>query len=124
MTKRLVLTSLLLGTVLFAGCGSSSNKKDTSKKKPLSDQGQEIIDKAKEENPDIFLYQETLENGGVKYCTVIGKSVLIDEGTVCIHKVIGAPVSCINNSIGLLVGTTVGTPVKEINISGYKYICQ
>ncbi|RUM71671.1 MAG: hypothetical protein DSZ09_02615, partial [Sulfurovum sp.] len=119
MTKRLVLTSLLLGTVLFIGCGSSSNKKDTSKKKPLSEQGQEIIDKAKEGNPYVFQHQEDIKNGGVRYCTVIGKTVLIDEGTKCTHKATSAPVSCTNNYV-----TFTGITAKEINIFGYKYICQ
>ena len=147
MTKKLILTSCILGSMLFTACGGSGSQKssttetaetqgntlgdqledgagggskdDTSSEPKLSEQGQKIVDKAKKENPDAFANQDALKNGGYPECQTNGDIVLVDEGTTCKNSDTAVTASCKDGMVNVM-----GISGKEVNILRRKFICQ
>ena len=118
MKKLIVTLSLLSITLLMTGCGGGS--KDVASSEPkLSEQSQEIIDKAKKEDPDVFANQDAVKNGGYPECQTNGDIVLVDEGTTCKNSTTGATVSCKDGIVNVM-----GISGKEVNILRHKFICQ
>ena len=127
MTKKLVLISLVLGTILFTGCGSSdSSSSDNTFTGTITKNGvkhtcnTEVAYNACKDGDCSSCTNDAPTAAPVQNtaCTVSGNTVLVNEGTTCTNG--NDTLSCQDNKVTLNNSITGGT----ININGKTYTCQ
>ncbi|CAA6800135.1 MAG: Unknown protein [uncultured Sulfurovum sp.] len=113
MRNKLLVASLFSAIVLIGCGGSGSSKGETAEQVETQNNtapSGSTADKLEAGGPNVNAPSD---------CETSDTTVLIDEGTVCIHKDTAARVSCTDNKVSL-----GGITAQELNLFGYTYICQ
>ncbi|RUM68848.1 MAG: hypothetical protein DSZ08_07500 [Sulfurovum sp.] len=129
MTKLITAGIALIGTMIFVGCGSSSDESSYSGTYTGTDgikyecASKEAFDACTEGDcssctNDAPAPTTAPEKETTKACAVSGNTVLVDEGTTCTNN--GSTLTC-NNGRVTLNGSISG---QTININGKVYTCQ